>query len=392
MNKLTLMIVFMTLIMMMTTPVVYATPHENQVTMCHMPPGNPNNAHTIHVDESAVQAHLNIGDTIGACEESPIECDPPQILQDGICVNPPVVCELPEVLVDGQCITPPIECELPEILVDGQCITPPIVCEEPQILVDGVCVDPPITCEDPEILVDGVCVTPPLVCEEGQVLQDGVCVDLPPICEEPQILVDGECVTPQVDCDFPQILEDGVCVNPPDETPTCEYPQVLENDVCVNPEQPPVILDDNIHHGCPNDCTAPTFGKLPSHRQFITGGLGINGHFYNVGDYFQEIPKIKGNVTSVFLKVYENSGVQSLDTVVLATGLTPDQYVGEGLNNVVIKFNYNGTFTTNGDVVALNDGVFTYIFIQLNQEAGEKIGIQAYDLHLNVKNNFFLLK
>lgn len=37
------------------------------VFVCHIPPGNPSNAHTICVGESAVDAHLAHGDTLGPC-------------------------------------------------------------------------------------------------------------------------------------------------------------------------------------------------------------------------------------------------------------------------------------------------------------------------------------
>ena len=40
---------------------------EPNVTICHIPPGNPENAHTIVVDASAVPAHLDHGDTLGEC-------------------------------------------------------------------------------------------------------------------------------------------------------------------------------------------------------------------------------------------------------------------------------------------------------------------------------------
>jgi serine-aspartate repeat-containing protein C/D/E len=46
---------------------VAPTPIPKKVTICHIPPGNPKNKHTITVDESAVQAHLNHGDTLGPC-------------------------------------------------------------------------------------------------------------------------------------------------------------------------------------------------------------------------------------------------------------------------------------------------------------------------------------
>jgi hypothetical protein len=40
-----------------------------KVTICHIPPGNPSNAHTITVGASAVPAHLAHGDTLGPCPE-----------------------------------------------------------------------------------------------------------------------------------------------------------------------------------------------------------------------------------------------------------------------------------------------------------------------------------
>lgn len=40
---------------------------EGKAIICHIPPGNPGNAHTITIGLPAVQAHLNHGDTLGAC-------------------------------------------------------------------------------------------------------------------------------------------------------------------------------------------------------------------------------------------------------------------------------------------------------------------------------------
>jgi hypothetical protein len=44
-----------------------ANQYGNSVVICHRPPGNPDNRHTLIVGESAVAAHLAHGDTIGAC-------------------------------------------------------------------------------------------------------------------------------------------------------------------------------------------------------------------------------------------------------------------------------------------------------------------------------------
>ncbi|HSS78396.1 MAG TPA: calcium-binding EGF-like domain-containing protein, partial [Thermoanaerobaculia bacterium] len=46
-----------------------------KVVICHVPPGNPGNAHTITVSEAAVAAHLGHGDHLGSCE-SGNSCDP----------------------------------------------------------------------------------------------------------------------------------------------------------------------------------------------------------------------------------------------------------------------------------------------------------------------------
>jgi hypothetical protein len=40
---------------------------DDKVTICHIPPGNPDNPQTIQVAENAVEAHLAHGDTLGEC-------------------------------------------------------------------------------------------------------------------------------------------------------------------------------------------------------------------------------------------------------------------------------------------------------------------------------------
>jgi len=51
-----------------------------KVTICHVPPGNDGNRHTIRVGESAVPAHIDHGDYPGACD--PVDPPPPQCLPD----------------------------------------------------------------------------------------------------------------------------------------------------------------------------------------------------------------------------------------------------------------------------------------------------------------------
>ncbi|HEU0035245.1 MAG TPA: hypothetical protein VFQ53_31685 [Kofleriaceae bacterium] len=59
--------------------------HKKEL-ICHIPPGNPENAHTICVSDHAVETHVSHhGDTIGACatEPTPPPDEPPPPDDDG---------------------------------------------------------------------------------------------------------------------------------------------------------------------------------------------------------------------------------------------------------------------------------------------------------------------
>ena len=48
-----------------------------KITICHIPPGNPDNAHSITISINALPAHLAHGDSEGACEsQCTLETDP----------------------------------------------------------------------------------------------------------------------------------------------------------------------------------------------------------------------------------------------------------------------------------------------------------------------------
>jgi len=50
---------------------------KHKTTICHIPPGNPANAHTLCVGNPAVPAHLqNHGDSLGQCQQEQ-PCPPP---------------------------------------------------------------------------------------------------------------------------------------------------------------------------------------------------------------------------------------------------------------------------------------------------------------------------
>ena len=50
-------------------PVATAKPSDHKVVICHVPPGNPENAHTLTVGAPAVEAHLDHGDYLGECRD-----------------------------------------------------------------------------------------------------------------------------------------------------------------------------------------------------------------------------------------------------------------------------------------------------------------------------------
>ena len=50
-----------------TTPTSLVADPDEKVTICHIPPGNPENAHEITVGASAVPAHLAHGDRLFTC-------------------------------------------------------------------------------------------------------------------------------------------------------------------------------------------------------------------------------------------------------------------------------------------------------------------------------------
>ena len=57
----------MLLVMLALGAVAAFAASPGKTKICHIPPGNPDNAHTINVSVRAVPAHLAHGDTLGEC-------------------------------------------------------------------------------------------------------------------------------------------------------------------------------------------------------------------------------------------------------------------------------------------------------------------------------------
>jgi hypothetical protein len=119
---------------------------SGKVTICHTPPGQPNNPQTIIVSEKAVSAHLKHGDYIGACASGCLQDE--SICDDG---NP---CTFDECLPNGQCERHQIDCndgnsctyDLCDISIG--CINPP---------ADGIACDDSSSCTENDICNEGKC-------------------------------------------------------------------------------------------------------------------------------------------------------------------------------------------------------------------------------------------
>lgn len=71
--------------------------------LCHVPPGNPDNAHSICIGDAAVPAHLanHGGDGCGECGEPPDPCGNDVCDEGENCFNCPQDCTFPEICDDG---------------------------------------------------------------------------------------------------------------------------------------------------------------------------------------------------------------------------------------------------------------------------------------------------
>ena len=55
----------------------------DKVTICHIPPGNPANAHEITISVNALAAHMAHGDRMGSCKcnPTPPPCEPKPVCE-----------------------------------------------------------------------------------------------------------------------------------------------------------------------------------------------------------------------------------------------------------------------------------------------------------------------
>lgn len=147
---------------------------NGKVTICHIPPGNPGNAHTISVSPNAVDTHLRHGDHCGECMmttecETNEDCDDDNACTIDLC-KPELGCQHTPIdsCFDGD------PCTIDECDPEIGCVYTPIDCEDGDPCTFNEC-------------ADGECLTAVIDCSEGEVCQGGKCV---PFSDELVLLLD----------------------------------------------------------------------------------------------------------------------------------------------------------------------------------------------------------
>ena len=174
---------------------LFATPASagnSKVVICHIPPGDPDNAHTITVSEKAVQAHLKHGDWLGECASG--------------CLNN-ADCDDENLCTDDECLS------------NGECSHVAVDCDDSNVCTDDLC-NPLEGCFYPPVSVTTGC-NDGNVCTGGDACEAGICTgtDIPDCCRD------------ESDCDDAEWCTDDRC----DQNNVCAYSPVdcsIQNDAC----------------------------------------------------------------------------------------------------------------------------------------------------------------
>ena len=153
---------------------------RSKVCICHHPPGNPENGHTICIGEPAVPAHLRHGDTMGEC---PVICDGNEDCRaNQFCKRADGVCDEG---ASGVCTNLPVTCPTtiaPVCGCDGKTYDNACAASAAGVNVasEGACAGGPcggetgITCAEGQF-----CKTEVGACDANA---EGICTNLPAVC------------------------------------------------------------------------------------------------------------------------------------------------------------------------------------------------------------------
>ncbi|MFO1434672.1 MAG: hypothetical protein U1F76_32080 [Candidatus Competibacteraceae bacterium] len=215
-----------------------------KVTLCHVPPGDPNNPQTLTVAPNAVQAHLknHPNDHLGACCQADSQCndaDPcttDTCTNAGACVHAPVTCTSGDACNDDVCIPSEGGCvAVPKpqgtVCDDENACTGTDVCDGAGqcggAAIAGCCLND-AACNDNNACSTDVCNLTTHTCSNTQTPPAAVACHVY-VCDPEVGWIDTD-VTCSVDvgdichiavCD-PSIGTEGTCVTQPNPTNSCQ--------------------------------------------------------------------------------------------------------------------------------------------------------------------------
>ncbi len=128
-----------------------------KVDVCHIPPGNPDNFHTITVSQNAVLAHLGHGDLLGACGDScETLCDDGDPCTIDACIPGTELCAADH---------PRVDCDDGSLCTDDSCDSETGACVN---VANIDCWDDNLCTIDVCDPLTGECANTPAICEEGE--------------------------------------------------------------------------------------------------------------------------------------------------------------------------------------------------------------------------------
>ncbi len=202
-----------------------ASAGQQKVQVCHLPPGNPNNYHTITIGASALPAHLAHGDLVGTCLDlCATLCDDGNLCttDSGIpntetgrceCLSSPVDCDDGNVCTADSC-EPASGCQ--NVATAGEACNDEQVCTGPDACTaSGQCAGPAIPgcCEE-----DADCTAPSLCTIATCNLAAHSCDTQQKVCVAPDACTVSACNPTTGDCESTPV----VCPANPCNTAACD--------------------------------------------------------------------------------------------------------------------------------------------------------------------------
>ena len=163
-----------------------------KVDVCHFPPGNIDNWHTISVSENALNAHFNHGDLEGSCYEN---CE--TICDDGDACTQDVEPDAAVCICKAE--PTPVNCDDGNPCTADSCSSEVGACVYDTTILDGTACDDGDPDTSGDVCTDGVCAGTGAFSCEGQI--NGTLCD------------DGDPTTVNSTCQSNVCVDSGLCVH-----------------------------------------------------------------------------------------------------------------------------------------------------------------------------------